>query len=97
MSVWTILRVLREGLAVKKLAAHDLKWKIRNEKFLKIWGPIQTIGFLLFGIEEFRAGHTLTIVLISPIVMGLFFSIVGLIVKCQILEDKLQDLEARLK
>ncbi len=82
---------------MKKLTEYDLKWKTRNEKFLRIWGPIQTIGFLLFGIEEFRAGHTLTIILISPIVMGLFFSIVGLIVKCQILEDRLQDLEARMK
>ena len=81
---------------MKKLTAHDLKWQIRNEKFLRIWGPIQTIGFLLFGIEEFRAGHALTIILVAPIIMGLFFSIVGLIVKCQILEDKLQDLEVRL-
>ena len=80
---------------VKKLTEHDLKWKIRNEKFLRIWGPIQTIGFLLFGIEEFRAGHPLTLTLIGPIVMGLFFSIVGLIVKCQILEDKLQALEGQ--
>ncbi len=80
---------------VKKLTEYNLKWKIRNEKFLRIWGPIQTIGFLLFGIEEFRAGHTLTITLVSPIVMGLFFSIVGLIIKCQILEDKLQALEGQ--
>lgn len=82
---------------MKKLTEYHLKWKIRNEKFLRIWGPIQTVGFLLFGIEEFRAGHPLTIVLISPIIMGLFLSIVGLIVKCQILEDRLQVLEARMK
>jgi hypothetical protein len=81
----------------RELTPDDLKWKIRNEKFLRIWGPIQTIGFLLFGIEEFRAGHTLTITLISPIVMGLLFSIVGLVVKCQILEARLQSLEARLQ
>ncbi len=80
-----------------KLTDHDLKWKIRNEKFLRTWGPLQTIGFLLFGFEELRAGHTLTIVTIAPIVMGLFFSIVGLIVRCQIIEDKLQALEARIK
>ncbi len=81
----------------RELTKYDLKWKIRNEKFLSIWGPIQTIGFLLFGIEEFRAGRTLTIILISPIVMGLFFSIVGLIVRCQLLEERLKSFEARLK
>ncbi len=81
----------------RELTKYDLKWKIRNEKFLRIWGPIQTIGFLLFGIEEFRAGRTLTIILISPIVMGLFFSIVGLIVRCQLLEERLKSFEARLK
>jgi len=81
----------------RELSRYDLKWKMRNEKFLRIWGPIQTIGFLLFGIEEFRAGHTLTIILISPIVMGLFFSIVGLIVRCQLLEERLKSFEARLK
>jgi len=81
----------------RELSTYDLKWKMRNEKFLRIWGPIQTIGFLLFGIEEFRAGHPLTIILISPIVMGLFFSIVGLIVRCQLLEERLKSFEARLK
>jgi len=81
----------------RELTKDDLKWKMRNEKFLRIWGPIQTIGFLLFGIEEFRAGHALTIILISPIVMGLFFSIVGLIVRCQLLEERLKSFEARLK
>ncbi len=81
----------------RELTKDDLKWKIRNEKFLRIWGPIQTIGCLLFGIEEFRAGRTLTIILISPIVMGLFFSIVGLIVRCQLLEERLKSFEARLK
>ena len=81
----------------RELTKYDLKWKMRNEKFLRIWGPIQTIGFLLFGIEEFRAGHPLTIILISPIVMGLFFSIVGLIVRCQLLEERLKSFEARLK
>jgi len=81
----------------RELTKDDLKWKMRNEKFLRIWGPIQTIGFLLFGIEEFRAGHPLTIILISPIVMGLFFSIVGLIVRCQLLEERLKSFEARLK
>ena len=81
----------------RELTKYDLKWKMRNEKFLRIWGPIQTIGFLLFGIEEFRAGRTLTIIVISPIVMGLFFSIVGLIVRCQLLEERLKSFEARLK
>ena len=81
----------------RELTKDDLKWKMRNEKFLRIWGPIQTIGFLLFGIEEFRAGHPLTVILISPIVMGLFFSIVGLIVRCQLLEVRLKSFEARLK
>ncbi len=81
----------------RELSRYDLKWKMRNEKFLRIWGPIQTIGFLLFGIEEFRAGHTLTIILISPIVMGLFFSIVGLIVRCQLLEERLKSFEARFE
>jgi len=80
-----------------KLTEHALKWKIRNEKFLRSWGPLQTIGFLLFGIEEFRVGHPLTIILIVPIVMGLFLSIIGLSVKCRILEDKLQALDARVK
>jgi hypothetical protein len=80
---------------MQELTDYELKWKIRNEKLLRIWGPIQTIGFLLFGVEEFRAGHPLTISLISAIVLGLFFSIVGLIIKCQILEERLQTLEAR--
>jgi hypothetical protein len=80
---------------MQELTDYELKGKIRNEKLLRIWGPIQTIGFLLFGVEEFRAGHPLTISLISAIVLGLFFSIVGLIIKCQILEERLQTLEAR--
>ena len=53
-----------------KLTEHDLKWTIRNEKFLRRWGPLQTVGFLFFGIEEFRVGHPLTIILIAPIVIG---------------------------
>lgn len=82
---------------MQELSDYELKWKMRNEKVLRIWGPIQTIGFLLFGIDEFRAGHPLTISLITPIVLGLFFSIVGLIIKCEILEERLQTLEARMR
>ena len=80
----------------KKLSEHELKWKIRNERILTTLGPIWTLLFLVLAAHDYSLGRTLNIYLVSPMVLGLLASITGLIVRCQILEYRLQSLEERL-
>jgi len=84
----------------KRLAEFELKWKVKNEKLLTILSLAVTLASLLLSVEELRRGQnnlTFFILLTSLMIMGLLGSIAGLILRCQILENRLIVLEERIK
>ena len=84
----------------KRLAEFELKWKVKNEKLLTILSLAVTLASLLLLVEELRRGQnnlTFFILLTSLMIMGLLGSIAGLILRCQILENRLIVLEERIK
>ena len=87
----------------QRLSDKDLMWKKRNMKFLMVLGPVMVIAFCFFSIFTQHEINRKAIVegrpigfqfsFIFPIIMGLSFWITALLVKCQILEDRIAALE----